>query len=176
MPTIRGALAVVAFALTVAIATGCSNGSPDRDGGASRSTVAQASDQGIAFARCMRQNGVPDFPDPGPDGELTIDELANDSSIDTSSAAFEEATSACQDLAPAGFTGEERTEDQQEQALDFAACMREHGVPDFPDPMPGSPLVDTNQIPSANRSGGMGRLDEAMATCGDIIEDLVDGS
>ncbi len=176
MPTIGRTLAVVALSLTAATAIGCSSSSPEGDGGTSRSTVADAHDQGVAFARCMRQNGVPDFPDPGPDGELTIDELANDSSIDPSSAAFERASSACEDLAPTGFTGEERTEDEQEQALDFARCMREHGVPDFPDPTPGSPLVDTNQIPSSNSAGGMDRLDAAMATCGDIIEDLVGGS
>jgi len=32
--------------------------------------------------------------------------------------------------------------------LQFAQCMRENGMRDFPDPGPNDPIIDTNRIPS----------------------------
>jgi hypothetical protein len=107
----------------------------------------------VKFAECMRANGVGAFPDPDASGELTIDAVANGSSLDTSSAAFEQALSACKDLEPPGFTGHKRSTQEQERALEFAQCMRDNGVPDFPDPTPDSPLIDTSRIPSAAGRG-----------------------
>ena len=119
----------------------------------------------------MRDNGVSAFPDPGASGELTIDGIANGTSLDTDSAAFEQAISACKDLEPSGFTGHRRSAQKQETALEFAQCIRENGVEDFPDPTPDSPLVDTNRIPSANRDGGMSVLNAAMRKCGTAFSD-----
>jgi hypothetical protein len=53
-----------------------------------------------AFARCMRVNGVPGFPDP--DGRA--DQLAADGGLDTHSAAFQAALyGPCETLAPPGW-------------------------------------------------------------------------
>ena len=113
----------------------------------------------------MRDDGVSAFPDPDASGELTIDAIANGSSLDTSSAAFEQAINACKDLEPAGFTGQKRTTQQQGYALKFAQCIRDNGVEDFPDPTADAPLVDTTRIPSSNTSGGMSALNAAMQKC-----------
>ena len=94
-------------------------------------------EKAVKFAECMRANGVSAFPDPDASGELTIDAVANGSSLDTSTAAFEQAISACKDLEPPGFTGHERSAQQQEAALEFAQCIRDNGVKDFPDPDQG---------------------------------------
>jgi hypothetical protein len=102
----------------------------------------------VKFAECMRANGVSAFPDPDASGELTIDAVANGSSVDTSSAAFKQALSACRGLEPPGFTGGKVTPSQRTARLEFARCMRDNGVPDFPDPTPDGPLIDTNRIPS----------------------------
>ena len=40
---------------------------------------------------------------------------------------------------------------------------------DFPDPVNGEPLVDTYQIPSSNRPGGMTILNAAMQKCGNVL-------
>jgi hypothetical protein len=114
----------------------------------------------------MRGNGVSAFPDPSASGKLTIDAVANGSSLDTSTPAFKQAVSACKDLEPAGFTGGKRSSQQQQAGLKFAECIREHGVKDFPDPLPNEPLVDTNRIPSSNSPGGMSILHAAMQKCG----------
>src|SRR5207253_6388215 len=119
----------------------------------------------VKFAECMRANGVRAFPDPDASGALTIDAVANGSSLDTSSAAFTQALSACKDLEPSGFTGHQRSAYEQKAALAFARCIRDNGVGDFPDPGKGEPLVDTTRIPSANKPGGMSILRAAMQKC-----------
>jgi hypothetical protein len=120
----------------------------------------------VKFAECMRANGVKQFPDPDASGQLTIDAIANGSSLDTNSAAFKQAIGACKDLEPPGFTGSKRSPEQQKAALTFAQCIRDNGVKDFPDPAPDAPLIDTNRIPSAARNGGMSILRAAMQKCG----------
>ena len=125
-------------------------------------------EKAVQFAQCMRKNGVREFPDPDASGQLTIDAIANGSSLDTNSAAFKQAISACKDLEPPGFTGSKRSPDQQQAALKFAQCIRDNGVKDFPDPAPDGPLVDTNRIQSAARSGGMSILNAAMQKCGSL--------
>ncbi|HEU5315597.1 MAG TPA: hypothetical protein VFX49_05770 [Chloroflexota bacterium] len=121
--------------------------------------------QGVKFAECMRKNGVREFPDPDAAGTLTVDQIANGSSLDTDSAAFKRAISACRDLQPAGFTGSKRSPEQQKAAIQFAQCIRANGVKDFPDPDPDGPMIDTNRIPSAERPGGMDVLHAAMEKC-----------
>ena len=120
----------------------------------------------MKFAECMRRDGVSQFPDPGPSGRLTIDAVANGSSLDTSAPAFKQALSACKSLEPPGFTGTKRSSQQQQAALAFAQCIRSHGVSDFPDPTPNGPLVDTRRIPSAATSSGISILNAAMRKCG----------
>ena len=120
----------------------------------------------VKFAECMRANGVSAFPDPDASGALTIDAVANGSSLNTSSTAFKRALSACKDLEPTGFTGNQRSPQEQRAALAFAQCIRENGVRDFPDPSKTDPLVDTNRIPSAATPGGLTLLNAAMRKCG----------
>jgi hypothetical protein len=94
--------------------------------------------------------------------------VVNGSSIDPSAPAWQNAISACKDLQPPGFTGDEEvTAEEQEARLEFAQCMRDNGVEDFPDPAKGEPLVDTRRIPSAADPGGMSILNAAMQMCGD---------
>jgi hypothetical protein len=123
----------------------------------------------------MRSNGVSEFPDPGASGQFTIDAIANGSSLDTSTPAFTQALSACKHLEPAGFTGGKRSPGQQSAALRFAQCVRANGVPDFPDPVNGQPIIDTNRIPSSNQPGGMSILNAAMHTCGGVLGLAVKG-
>ena len=59
---------------------------------------------------------------------------------------LKQAIDACKDLEPPGLHGESGAQ-QQAAALEFAQCIRENGVKDFPDPANGEPLVDTNSHP-----------------------------
>jgi hypothetical protein len=138
---------LAALAVVALVGAGCSG-----NGGSGEETASNWA-KGMRFAECMRENGVRAFPDPNASGELTIDGVANGSSLDTSSAAFTEAIGACRDLEPSGFTGHKRSAQQQENGLEFAHCMRDNGVKDFPDPAEDGPLIDTTRIPSAAGRG-----------------------
>ena len=158
---------LAALALVALIGAGCSNASSetatDSSGGNKNAT------KGVKFSECMRDNGVTEFPDPDASGGLTIDGVLNGSSLDPSSPAWKEAIGTCKDLQPPGFTGDgEVSAEEQERRLEFAQCIRDNGVEDFPDPAKGEPLVDTNRIPSAAENGGMSILNAAMQTCRDL--------
>ena len=155
---VAGLLAVVAV-----ISAGCSS-APAETG----SSAAANRQQAVKFAQCMRDNGVRAFPDPDASGQLTIDGIANGSSVDPNSAAFKQAISACKDLEPAGFIGHRRSPEQQKVALKFAQCIRDNGVKDFPDPTADGPLIDTTRIPSSGTQGGMNILHAAMQKCRDF--------
>jgi len=142
---------LAALAMVAMIGAGCSN--DPAENGTAGTTNAADRQKAVRFAECMRDNGVREFPDPDASGGLTIDGVVNGSSLDPSTPAWEEAISACKDLQPPGFTGHKRSAEEQENALEFAQCMRDNGVEDFPDPTKDGPLIDTNRIPSAAGRG-----------------------
>ena len=152
------------LAMVAVIGAGCSD-EPAEDGNAGNANADY--ENAVKFSECMRDNGVAEFPDPDGSGQLTIDGVLNGSSLDPSTPAWKEAIAACKDLQPPGFTGHKRSAKQQQRALEFAQCMRDNGVEDFPDPAKGEPLVNTNLIPSAAEPGGMTILNAAMKKCRD---------
>ena len=169
----RGPLA--AIAMVALIGTGCGTGGSGENTNASTAPAGNASgghktasahSKAVKFAECMRDNGVSGFPDPDASGKLTLDGVVNGSSVDPDSAAWKQAMTACKDLQPPGFAGSKATPKQMSARLEFAQCIRDHGVKDFPDPTRDGPLVDTNRIPSAATSSGMSILNAAMRKCG----------
>ncbi len=160
----RRPLAALALIAIVALISGCGSSAPAQTGSGANNTSVHAQ-KAVKFAECMRNNGVSEFPDPGASGKFTIDGIVNGSSLDPSTPAFKQAISACKDLEPAGFTGSKRSPQQMDAALEFARCIRENGVADFPDPINGQPLVDTNRIPSSATNSGMSILNAAMQKC-----------
>ena len=165
---------LAALAMLTLIGAGCSgtgsssgtNTAASSSGGNNNDTATRG--QAVKFAECMRDNGVKEFPDPDASGALTIDAIANGSSLDTNTAAFKQAISACKDLEPPGFTGHKRSAQQQKAALKFAQCIRDNGVRDFPDPTPDGPLIDTNRIPSVAGKDPRSVLDAPMQKCRDF--------
>ena len=141
--------AALALVATAALISACGSGASAGAGSAASANHQTA----LKFAQCMRTNGVGAFPDPGGSGQLTLDGVVNGSSLNPSAPSWKRAISVCHDLEPTGFTGRKRNAAQQSAALKFAECIRQNGVPDFPDPTPNGPLIDTNRIPSAAGRG-----------------------
>ena len=129
---------------------------------------ASTRDQAVKFAECMRTNGVREFPDPDASGQLTVDGVANRSSLDTSGAAFQRAITACRELQPAGFTGSKRSPEQQRAALKFAQCMRDNGIKDFPDPTEDGPIIDTSRMPGSPGALSIPGFRAAQEKCGAV--------
>ena len=56
--------------------------------------------QALKWVQCMRQNGVPNMPDPQADGRMLV---TADNGVDPESQAFKDAQQKCRDLAPGGM-------------------------------------------------------------------------
>lgn len=98
----------------------------------------------LAFSECMRSNGVPNFPDPKPGGALEFPVTGGN----IASPAFRSAQAKCNRLLPdGGPPGAGSTTHPSAQTLAklvrIAACMRQHGISQFPDPrtsVPANPV------------------------------------
>lgn len=112
---------------------------------------------GLAYAKCMRSGGVPNFPDPSGGGGFFFHKGAG---ANPSSPAFEAAQAKCKKYLPAGpGSGPPPSAQTLARFLKIAQCMRSHGVPDFPDPRtsmpsnlrppPGSPRFVISDIEGA---------------------------
>jgi hypothetical protein len=175
---LRPLAAFALVALVGVITAGCGSNAPSENGAASSSTTtsgpASSADSGattkttdqdkaVKFAECIRNHGVPHFPDPNAKGDFVF-------GIDVTPAVWQKAVAACKDLEPPGALSGKRSPKQQSDALRFAKCVRQNGVKDFPDPVNGDPLIDTTHIPSSNKPGGMTILNAATHKCGSILK------
>ena len=102
----------------------------------------------LAYSKCMRANGVPNFPDPTAGGGF----LFSSSAVDRSSPAFIAAQAKCKRLLPGGGlpgpgTSTHPTTEALAEMVKIAACMRRHGVSDFPDPQTSVP---SNPFPAGS--------------------------
>jgi hypothetical protein len=147
--------AAMALAALALLAAGCGGGSPSAGvvhlgtgtaantssaGSGSASSSAGAPDsQAVAYAACMRTHGVADFPDPqvstsGAEVKVAV----RVTPAITGNPHFKPAQQACGKLLPGGGPGSgpshQISPQEQSQYLKAAACIRTHGIPNFPDP------------------------------------------
>jgi hypothetical protein len=160
-PRRRRALAAAVALITAGLlVAGCGGGagSPGVAGAGSSSTSAAKPSSGgsskggaLAFSRCMRSHGVPDFPDPKSNGTIQVN-AGPGSDLGPGNPQFKRAQRACQPLLPAPSA--EHQHEEFAAALRFAACMRSHGVPNFPDPAPPSSGPQTGSGGRGSAGGG----------------------
>jgi hypothetical protein len=108
---------------------------PTEAGGAPAGPGGSPTAQMLAYARCMRSHGVPAFPDPNGRGEIPKPQVVSARQSDPSR--FDSANSACDHLLPSGGGNGETPADiarDWNQFRQFAQCMRDHGVPNWPGP------------------------------------------
>ena len=115
------ALAATSCALVLA---GC--------GSSSKPPRATSSDHALGdkFAACIRDHGVPSFPDPQTSAGIQIPV----SFTKNPSPAFKSAMQACNYLMPADTSPPVASASQKAAAVKLAQCMHKHGVPNYPDP------------------------------------------
>lgn len=155
----RARLPAVAMLVSGVLITGCggSSHSPtaaavgSASASASKATTSGSTSPGavgsgpLAFARCMRANGVTNFPDPSPGRGAEFQVPAG---VNPAAPAFRAAQAKCQKLMGGGPPGPGSTTHPSAQTMaklrTIAVCMRAHGVPQFPDPqtsVPSNPLA-----------------------------------
>jgi hypothetical protein len=173
-----GVIAVMAAAALLGAACSGNPSSTPSDGSLTAGGSANSS-SAVAYSRCVRAHGVPDFPDPDSNGQIPK-EAAMRSFREVSDSRAKAATYACANLNPAGRASPALTAQEQQDYLRAAACMRSHGFTNFPDPtFPGghvslaipssidttsrqftraaqtcTKLIPAGLRPSASRSGG----------------------
>jgi hypothetical protein len=104
-------------------------------GGASPESPSSLQQAMIAFARCMRSNGVPNFPDPNGSGGFPVR-----GGFDPQSPAVNAGRAKCRQLLPPGpGSGPPPSRQTLAKFLKIARCMRQRGVSDFPDPRTSAP-------------------------------------
>lgn len=111
----------------------------------------------VALSKCMRSHGVPDFPDSAngvfkvrntKSGTMTV----NGVPVRESKAQVQTAGTACRAFLGAAAKSGPPSPAQQQAALAFAACIRSHGFPAFPDP-----TVTAHSIRMAHPGGNASR-------------------
>jgi hypothetical protein len=133
----RRALAVLIAAGSLPLAA-CGSSSPSSSGGTDAS-ASSAYGKSLQFASCMRSHGVPNFPDPKANGAgvLKVQSTGGNTEVNGVSVngpAFQGAMQACKSDLPNGGKPQPLSESRRNAMLAFSACMRRHGLPNFPDP------------------------------------------
>jgi hypothetical protein len=109
------------------------NGGERQSGSSSSGVMAKA----VAYARCMRGHGVPDFPDPtaNPGGGFGFEINGGPgSNLNRNSPTFSDADHECRALLPGGDEPAPVSAPKLTAEVKWAHCMRSHGLPGFPDP------------------------------------------
>jgi hypothetical protein len=151
----RTSVGIAALLLTVGL-VGCggtdngsgvasANGSTSSPTSSASTGSGSERDQALRYARCMRENGVPNFPDPnvGENGELTQE--LNGEGFDPQS--LEKAQDTCKRYLPNGGEPQKLDPQRLEQLRKMAQCIRRHGFPDFPDPTDEGLQINANEHP-----------------------------
>jgi len=112
---------------------------------ASASTAATNDpDAPLKFAQCMRAHGIGWFPDPNAGKTSIMIPKGQDHTK------FEAAQEACKQYMPDGGEMHKPSAEELEQARNMAKCMRENGIPNFPDPNPdGGMEIDPKKLGAA---------------------------
>jgi len=126
--------ATVAAVIISALVAACGSGSAGGSKSATNPEPTQAGPQALELARCMHAHGVPNFPDPTPNGTL------NTTGIVSTSPAFRSAETACRNLMPVKHPPSQAPSAKgYARLLRWAKGMRAHGIASLPDPRPNPP-------------------------------------
>ena len=156
------------IAAAALLAAACSSGSPSSagSGGSPNAGGPANSSSAVAYSRCVRSHGVPDFPDPDSNGQIPKEAVVP-ALRGVSESRAKAATNACANLNPAGQGSPTLTAQEQRDYLKAAACMRSHGVTNFPDPtFPGGRV--NLSIPSSIDTKSR-QFTQAAQTCTKLI-------
>jgi hypothetical protein len=160
--TIRSAGAVLLLLVTLTACSANAAGpsgvasleseAPGVDGSAQPSASLDPETAQLEFAKCMREHGI-DVPDPetnGGGGAVRIGGRGENREE------FEEAMEECGEfLEQAGNFRGEMDPEMLDRMVEFAGCMREHGI-DMPDPQTnGGIMIQRNDSGSTNSTNGI---------------------
>jgi hypothetical protein len=130
----RAAASAAVLAGVALLAAACGGGSAPATStstGQGASTTTSNTD-GMPYTQCMRAHGLPTFPDPSSQGKPFGAQSWQQAGIDPQSPQAQSAQRACARLMPTPSPAQ--LAQMTTELVRYAACMRAHGVPNFPDP------------------------------------------
>ncbi|MEU1055267.1 hypothetical protein [Streptomyces sp. NPDC005876] len=154
-----------------ALLTGCSSDDDSADNVSSDSSASPKSgfDQAVAHAQCMRENGVPGYPDPKQDANGRVN-IQPGEGVDPNSQEFKDASEKCRDLQPQGNGPAGGAEIDPEKVAEWAKCIRENGVPKFPDPQ-----LSGNELRIDAEAAGISPQDDSFSKAQQACQDKFPG-
>jgi hypothetical protein len=169
------------LAIATVLIAGCGSSNPS----GSDSAAATKRSSIVAFARCMRSHGVPNFPDPGGNGRGGLEIQGSQTTgsgasmmvngVAVNGPAFQSAMHTCHSYLPnGGRPSASQSASERTAALAMARCMRSHGVPNFPDPTfgtgPGGGVVQQFQpAPGSAPNKGSPAFQAAQRACQPLL-------
>jgi hypothetical protein len=143
----RRLITIAALLAAGLLIAACGSSSPSKHPASASASATVGSP--IAFAKCMRAHGVPNFPDPGANGNggfaIQATQRAGSGSsmtvdgVTVNAPAFQSAMQTCSKLMPGGGApSAAQSAKMRAAALAMSRCMRAHGVTNFPDPKFGT--------------------------------------
>jgi hypothetical protein len=126
----------------------------------------------LAFAKCMRAHGVPNFPDPKPRGQIPTTHTTQPApgggfTADPNSPVYQTASNDCRSLADASPVTQGEPNQIMASQLKFAVCMRAHSVPNFPDPTSTGEIGNDGAISGVNQNSPA--FQRAEQTCSQFL-------
>ena len=142
--SLRAAMLAAAAATVTLLAAACGGGSSSSST-AGPPTLSALTDQALAYSKCMRAHGIPNFPDPNVQDSAHAKGVGFSlSNIDTHSAQFTSAAKLCQKQTGFGHISAAQLQAAMNNMLKVAECMRSHGIANFPDPFENSHQIGFN--------------------------------
>jgi hypothetical protein len=171
-PAARTAAAIIATAALAMLAAACGGGPSSTDSGGSWNaggpvSAQAANSMAVAFSHCMRSHGVPAFPDPTRTGGVP---KVTPQQVGVSNFQFQVAQRACAHLLQ---PGQAQVPQIMSGMLNFARCMRSHGVPNWPDPTTGSNGQPEFDIPGIDP--GSPRISNTADECTHLLAQSTTG-
>ncbi len=172
----------VVFGLPVGACQASSIHHPGRSSAAARRASAAAdstSSKLVAFSRCVRQHGVPNFPDP--QAGATNAKFPSAQQLGVSNSVLTAAERKCAQLLPPGINDQFPAAEIQvllTGMLRFSKCMRQHGVPNWPDPSTnsdGQPLFQLSASGISRQEARSQRITKAERKCQKLLPSALGG-
>ena len=165
MPFRLGALAAVLASASL-LATACGGSSSSTATTAQLPTLQSMTAKALAYAKCMRSHGIPDFPDP------TVQDNAHEKGVGfrlpgsiQNSPQFKSAAKACQQQTGFGHPNPAVIQLLMADGVKFAGCMRSHGIVNYPDPVQNGHGIQLGPGPNSGIDSNSPQFKAAQKAC-----------
>lgn len=159
---IRRVVLAAVVAAVIPMMAAC-NDSAAKNNGTAATASAAGSGTLQDLAKCARQNGQPNYPDPVQDDAGTWGFPPSADGMEIPAAC----DSIRRQLGGKTFGPAPASTADMSKLRQFAKCVREHGLPDWPDPQPDGAFVLPDQI----KQGGDQFMKDPVRACLDLAPD-----